>query len=98
MRICPVLPASGKVGTPWLRMQAEYACGSCARVWFALVMPTCATFAPDEPPHAEAAKAKPATPRSASAVRALTATIAIEPVVLNGRLRPGYIAAIAERS
>jgi hypothetical protein len=67
-RICPVPPGSGKFGTPWLRMHAEYACGSCAREWFALVVPICATFALDEPPpHAAASSESPTTPTSASA-------------------------------
>jgi hypothetical protein len=62
-------------------MQAENACGSCACGWFALVVPTCATFAAEEPPHAEAAKISPVMPTSASARTAcvLPATIIIGP-------------------
>jgi hypothetical protein len=89
-RICPLLPGSGKLGTPWLRMHAEYASGS--RELDALVEPR--AVAPDEPPHAEAAKVSTVTPASASArtVRALTATFAIEPVVRHARLQHGYAA------
>jgi hypothetical protein len=98
--ILPSVPGSGKVGTPWLRMQAENACGPCGRGWFALVVPTCATFAPVEPPHAEAAKVNPVTPTSASArdARALAATTALAPVVRNARFQQDYTACIGERS
>jgi hypothetical protein len=77
-------------------MQADHATGS--RESDALVDPE--PFAPDELPHAEAAKVSPVTLTSASAreVRALTATIAIEPVPRNWRLQRSYAAGIGERS
>jgi hypothetical protein len=58
-------------------MQADHATGS--RESEALEGPE--PFAPDEPPHAEAAKVSPVTPTSASArtARALTSTMAISP-------------------
>jgi hypothetical protein len=66
----PSLSGSGKFETPWQRMQAEYARGSSAPEVFedpeslALpFVPTCATFAPEEPPHAEASRVSPTTPR-----------------------------------
>jgi hypothetical protein len=72
-RICPVPPGSGKFGTPWLRMHAEYACGSRERGPFApLVVLSCVTLPPVEPPHAEAAKISPVTPTSASARKVIS--------------------------
>jgi hypothetical protein len=73
--IRPLLSGSGKFGTPWLRMHAEYAVGSPdlelfeepAFVWLLLV-PICATFAPDEPPpQAAAIRDSPTAPTIASA-------------------------------
>jgi hypothetical protein len=74
-------------------MHAEYVCGSRERGAFApVVVLSCATLPTVEPPHAEVAKVSPVTPTSASArtVRALTATIAIEPVVRHAQLQHGY--------
>jgi hypothetical protein len=55
-------------------MQAEYARGLSAPEAFedpeSLALrpaPTCATFAPEEPPHAEASRVSPTTPTIASA-------------------------------
>jgi hypothetical protein len=52
-----LLSGSGKFQTPWLRMHAEYAFGSAeAPEGFGpVVVPICATLAPDEPPPQPAA-------------------------------------------
>jgi hypothetical protein len=76
--IRPLLSGSGKFLTPLLRTHAEYARGSpapealeVAEPFAPVVVPTCATLAPDEPPHPDASGASPITRAiaSASAVR-----------------------------
>jgi hypothetical protein len=95
-----LLSGSGKFPTPWLRMHAEYAFGSaepeapdgperCGPV----VVPICATFASDEPPHPEANRVRPTAPTIASAkadrfvVRALVPTLVISSPSQLTRLR-----------
>jgi hypothetical protein len=69
IKIFPLLSGSGKLRTPCERIQAEYSCAFPAlEAGFALlVVPTCATFAPDEPPpHAAASNDSPTPATSAS--------------------------------
>ena len=72
----PSLSGSGKFATPWLRMQAEYATGpdleplEAPEVFALLVLPTCATLAPEELPQAAASTYSATTPGSASVRKA----------------------------
>jgi hypothetical protein len=78
--IVPSAPGSGKLGTPWERMHALNRAGVAD--FAAPVVPTCATFAPDEPPQPAAAKASPVTPTSASARKAVTCPITVSAFAL----------------